>query len=72
MEFKKDIQALKQALKDTEYRIKKLQDHKDSVTKELRDSKSDEDATNETLRRLEKNLENLNKKRESIIKELED
>ncbi|NND87291.1 MAG: hypothetical protein HKM23_08245 [Nitrosopumilus sp.] len=72
MEFEKDIQALRQALEDTENRIKKLEQHKESVIKELRDSKSDDDSNNETLRRLEKNLENLNKKRELIIKELED
>ena len=72
MEFEKDVDALRQALENTENRIKKLQEHKESVTKELRDSKSDEDTANETLRRLEKNLENLSKKRELIIKELEE
>ncbi|MCV0393071.1 MAG: hypothetical protein K5790_07255 [Nitrosopumilus sp.] len=72
MEFEKDIHALRETLEDTENRIKKLQEHKDSVTKELKDCKSNDDSTNETLRRLEKNLEKLQKKRESIIKELEE
>jgi len=62
--FEKDTVALKEALNDTENRIKKLEEHKESESK-----KSDSDS--ETLRRLERNLENLHKKRILILSELE-
>ena len=64
MSFEKDTVALKEALNDTENRIKKLEEHKESESK-----KSDSDS--ETLRRLERNLENLHKKRILILSELE-
>ena len=64
MVFEKDTVALKEALNDTENRIKKLEEHKESESK-----KSDSDT--ETLRRLERNLENLHKKRILILSELE-
>ena len=64
MVFEKDTVALKEALNDTENRIKKLEEHKESESK-----KSDSDS--ETLRRLERNLENLHKKRILILSELE-
>lgn len=64
MSFEKDTAALKEALNDTENRIKKLEEHKESESK-----KSDSDS--ETLRRLERNLENLHKKRILILSELE-
>ena len=63
--FEKDVDALKQALQDTESRIQKLQDHKKAEEKRLGNS------NDETIRRLERNLDKLNKKRESILKELE-
>jgi len=69
--FEKDVKALQRALLETEQRIKKLEEHKKSVNKELLDNKSDK-ANNETLRRLEHNLDNLHKKHALIIKELED
>ncbi|WP_428326421.1 hypothetical protein [Nitrosopumilus sp.] len=64
MPFEKDVTALKTALSDTDSRIKKLEEHKESESK-----KSDSDS--ETLRRLEKNLKNLRKKRTLILSELE-
>ena len=64
MSFEKDVAALREALLDTESRIKKLEEHKESESK-----KSDSDS--ETLRRLERNLENLHKKRILILSELE-
>ena len=70
MDFKKDEGALEKALLETEQRIKKLEEHKESVIKELRDSKSNTN-NKETLRRLERNLDNLHKKRALIIKELD-
>ena len=64
MSFEKDVSALKEALRDTESRIKKLEEHKESEGK-----KPNPDS--ETLRRLEKNLENLHKKHVLILSELE-
>ena len=64
MTFEKDVSALKEALRDTESRIKKLEEHKESEGK-----KPSPDS--ETLRRLEKNLENLHKKHVLILSELE-
>ena len=64
MSFEKDMVSLKEALSDTEYRLKKLEEHKESEKK-----KPSPDS--ETLRRLEKNLENLRKKRSLILSELE-
>lgn len=63
--FEKDVNALKQALVDTEERIKKLEEHKEAEQKRLGDS------NDKTISRLERNLEKLRKKRESIIQELE-
>ena len=71
MNFKKDAEALEKALLETNQRIKKLEEHKESANKDLRDSKSN-NTNEETLRRLERNLNNLHKKRALIIKELED
>ena len=64
MSFEKDTAALKEALNDTENRIKKLEEHKESESKKF-------DSDSETLRRLERNLENLHKKRILILSELE-
>ena len=64
MDFEKDVAALKEALSDTDSRIKKLEVHRES---ERRKPNSD----SETLRRLEKNLDNLHKKRALILSELE-
>lgn len=71
MNFEKDSEALKKALLETDQRIKKLKEHKESVNKHLRDSKSDNNTIAETLRRLECNLHDLHKKRELIVKELD-
>lgn len=71
MSFEKDVKILQITLFETKQRIKKLEEHKKSVNKELLDSKSNK-ANNEILRRLEHNLDNLHKKRALIIKELED
>ena len=65
MSFEKDIPALKEALQDTENRIKKLQEHRDSAKKQLGNDNAD------TISRLEKNLEKLEQKRQLILKELE-
>ena len=72
MTFKKDIEALERALHETEHRIKKLEEHKESINKELRDSKLNSKTNTETLRRLEHNLEDLYNKHILIIKELEE
>jgi lipid II:glycine glycyltransferase (peptidoglycan interpeptide bridge formation enzyme) len=64
LEFEKDIEALQEALSDTDTRIKKLEEHKKSEEKKLGQKNS------ETLRRLEKNLETLQKKRTLILSEL--
>jgi len=65
--FENDFEALQTAVFETEQRIKKLEKHKESVTKELEESKSD--ALIETLRRLERNLDDLHKKLEFLISE---
>lgn len=70
MDFEKDSEALEKALLETDQRIKKLEEHKSSASKHLRDSKSDNNVVAETLRRLECNLDDLHKKRAFIIKEL--
>ncbi|WP_428324740.1 hypothetical protein [Nitrosopumilus sp.] len=63
MSFEKNVAALQEALNDTNSRIKKLEEHKESESKKS-------DFNSETLRRLEKNLENLRKKRDLILSEL--
>ena len=67
MNFDNDLEALHAAILETEKRIKKLEKHKESVTKELEESKSD--ALSETLRRLERNLDDLHKKLAFLISE---
>lgn len=62
--FEKDVDALRQALQDTNNRIKKLEEHKEEE-KRLGNS------NDETIRRLDRNLDKLCKKRELILKELE-
>lgn len=64
MSFEKDVAALRTALSDTDSRIKKLEEHKESESKKP-------DFDSETMRRLEKNLENLRKKRALILSQLE-
>jgi len=64
LSFEKDVKSLREALDDTESRIKKLEEHRESEGKKL-------NSNSETLRRLEKNLENLHKKRSLILSELE-
>ena len=71
MSFEKDVKLLQRILLETEQRIRKLEEHKESENKNPLDSGSDK-TNNETLRRLERNLDNLYKKRILIIKELED
>jgi len=71
LSFEKDVKLLQRTLLETEQRIRKLEEHKESVNKNPLDSRSDK-TNNETLRRLERNLDNLYKKRILIIKELED
>ncbi|MCV0411409.1 hypothetical protein [Nitrosarchaeum sp.] len=67
MDFKNDLEALQTAILETEQRIKKLEKHKESVTKELEESRSD--SLVETLRRLERNLDDLHYKLEFLISE---
>ena len=67
MNFENDLEALQTAIFETEQRIKKLEKHKESVTKELEESNSD--ALAETLRRLERNLDDLHKKLAFLISE---
>jgi len=69
LDFEGDLEELERALLETNQRIKKLEEHKESTNKELRDSKSDNTTIAETLRRLERNLDNLHKKRTFLIKE---
>lgn len=69
--FEKDIESLKIALTETEFRIKKLEEHKEIINKLLRDNKTEESWINETRRRLVQNIRNLQKKREMIFRELE-
>ena len=71
MSFEKDIESLKIALTETEFRIKKLEEHKEIINKLLRDNKTEESWINETRRRLVQNIRNLQKKREMIFRELE-
>lgn len=66
MSFEKDISALRQALQDTEARIKKLQEHRVSAKKQLGNNNSDS-----TISRLDRNLEKLEQKRQLILKELQ-
>jgi hypothetical protein len=69
--FEKDIESLKIALTETEFRIKKLEEHKKIINKLLRDNKTEESWINETRIRLVQNIKNLQKKRDIIFRELE-
>lgn len=71
MDFEKDVKSLKIALTETEFRIKKLEEHKEIINKLLRDNKTEESWINETRRRLIQNIRNLQKKRNMIFRELE-
>mgnify|MGYP001331897592 FL=1 len=71
MGFEKDIESLKIALTETEFRIKKLEEHKEIINKLLRDNKTEESWINETRIRLVRNIRNLQKKRDRIFRELE-
>ena len=71
MDFEKDVESLKIALTETEFRIKKLEEHKEIINKLLRDNKTEESWINETRRRLIQNIRNLQKKRNIIFRELE-
>ena len=71
MGFEKDIESLKIALTETEFRIKKLEEHKENINKLLRDNKTEESWINETRKRLLRNIRNLQKKRDMIFRELE-
>ena len=71
MGFEKDIELLKIALTETEFRIKKLEEHKEIINKLLRDNKTEESWINETRKRLVRNIRNLQKKRDRIFRELE-
>ncbi len=71
MDFEKDVESLKIALTETEFRIKKLEEHKEIINKLLRDNKTEESWINETRRRLIQNIRNLQKKRKMIFRELE-
>ncbi|MEO2201032.1 MAG: hypothetical protein ABGW48_07740 [Nitrosopumilus sp.] len=71
MGFEKDIESLKIALTETEFRIKKLEEHKEIINKLLRDNKTEESWINETRIRLVRNIKNLQKKRDIIFRELE-
>ena len=70
MGFEKDIESLKIALTETEFRIKKLEEHKEIINKLLRDNKTEESWINETRIRLVRNIRNLQKKRDMIFREL--
>ncbi len=69
MDFEDNLDALEKNLFETAQRIKKLEEHKESANKELRDGKSNNNATAETLRRLERNLDDLYKKHAFLNKE---
>jgi len=69
LDFEGDLEELERALLETNQRIKKLEAHKTSVNKEIRDSKSENQEIMETLRRLHKNLDELYEKRAFLIKE---
>ena len=71
MGFEKDIESLKIALTETEFRIKKLEEHKEIINKLLRDNKTEESWINETRIRLVRNIKKLQKKRDIIFRELE-
>ena len=71
MGFEKDIESLKIALTETEFRIKKLEEHREIINKLLRDNKTEESWINETRIRLVRNIKNLQKKRDIIFRELE-
>ena len=71
MGFEKDIESLKIALTETEFRIKKLEEHKEIINKLLRDNKTEESWISETRIRLVRNIKNLQKKRDIIFRELE-
>jgi len=71
LDFEKDVESLKIALTETEFRIKKLEEHKEIINKLLRDNKTEESWINETRRRLIQNIRNLQKKRNMIFRELE-
>ncbi|GIS74179.1 MAG: hypothetical protein CM1200mP11_3940 [Nitrosopumilaceae archaeon] len=71
MGFEKDIELLKIALTETEFRIKKLEEHKEIINKLLRDNKTEDSWINETRKRLVRNIRNLQKKRDRIFRELE-
>ena len=71
MGFEKDIESLKIALTETEFCIKKLEEHKEIINKLLRDNKTEEGWINETRIRLVRNIRNLQKKRDMIFRELE-
>ncbi len=71
MGFEKDIELLKVALTETEFRIKKLEEHKEIINKLLRDNKTEDSWINETRKRLVRNIRNLQKKRDMIFRELE-
>ena len=71
MGFEKDIEMLKVALTETEFRIKKLEEHKEIINKLLRDNKTEDSWINETRKRLVRNIRNLQKKRDRIFRELE-
>lgn len=68
MDFENDLEALETAIHEIQQRIQKLEKHRDSVTNELEENKSDKTLT-ETLRRLERNLDELNKKLAFLIEE---
>lgn len=65
MSFERDIPALKKALYDTEDRIRKLEEHRDSAKRQLGNDNAD------TISRLERNLEKLEQRRQLILKELQ-
>jgi len=69
LDFEGDLEELEKALFETNQRIKKLEAHKASVNREIRDSKSENQEIMETLRRLHKNLDELYEKRAFLIKE---
>jgi len=69
--FEKDIELLKIALTETEFRIKKLEEHKEIINKLLRDNKTEDSWINETKKRLVRNIRNLQKKRDRIFREPE-
>ena len=71
MGFEKDIESLKIVLTETEFRIKKLEEHKEIINKLLRDNKTEESWINETRIRLVRNIKNLQKKRDIIFRKLE-